>query len=187
MKIISRIRLLAVFSVAGAILMYLYSTASLDSSSVKWESLGAPPSKAIKVVALGFVQTESGDIYQYVRNPSCADNCWIKSDNPLPNSQYSLPLNQCRYLPSLEDYIDSKAVCEYYGTGLSLTITAIDKNGFVYSWVDKFGGEGDSLIRLVSPYFGATAGLFVGLIFVYVDVLKTLQKRMKENGAFEKA
>ena len=187
MKVINRIGLLVLLSGAGAILMYLYGLASLGSSSVKWKSLGAPPSKAMKVVALGFVQTESGDLYQYVRNPGCADNCWIKADNLLPNSQHSLPLDQCGNLPSLEDYIDSKAVCDYYGTGLSLTITAINKDGFVYSWVDKFGGEGDSLIRLVSPYFGAIVGLFVGLIFVLVDVIKSFRKRTKENGAFEKA
>jgi hypothetical protein len=187
MKIINRIGLLVLFSAAGAILIYLYSSASLDSSSVKWQSLGALPSKAIKVIALGLIQTESGDIYQFVPNPSCTDNCWIKSDNPPPDSQHGLPLNQCGDLPSLENYIDSKSVCDYYGTGLSLRITAIDKNGSIYSWDDKFGGEGDSLIRLVSPYFGAMVGLFVGLIVVLVDVLKSFRKRTKENGFIEKA
>ena len=187
MKIISRIGLLALLSLAGAIAMYFYSSVSLNRSSIRWESLGKPPSKAVKVVALGYVQTESGDIYQYDYNSGCENNCWFKSDNPPQNSEYLLPLNHCGDLPPLENYIAAKEVCDYYGTGLALTITAIDKNGSVYSWDDKFGGEGDSLIRLVSPYVGAIVGLFIGLIIVFVDLLKSFRKRTQENGVSEKA
>jgi hypothetical protein len=187
MKIINRIGLLILFSFAGAILVYLYGLASLDSAFVKWESLGMPPSKAMKVAALGYVQTKSGDIYQYVYYSGCQDNCWIKSDTAPSDSEYWLPLNQCGELPSLENFIDYKAVCEYYGTGLSLAITAIDNNGFVYSWDDKFGGEGDSLIRLASPYFGAILGLFVGFIVVFVDLLRSFRKRTQHHSVSEKA
>jgi hypothetical protein len=59
---------------------------------------------------------------------------------------------------------------------MSLAITAIDGNGFVYSWHRNLGGEGDSLIHLVSPLIGAGAGFLVGLIVLLVVSLLDLQK-----------
>jgi hypothetical protein len=188
MKIVKRIGLLVLFSLAGAILMYLYSSASLRGSFVKWESLGKPPNKAIKVVAPGYVQTESDDIYQSVHKPGCNDNCWAISDNTPPNSEYWLPLNNCTDLPPLDNYVDSKAVCEYWGVGISLTVYAVDKDGFVYSWDHRLG-EGDYMFDSIAPFIGAIAGfiigLFVLLVILFSDLLKWLQKRAQESSIAE--
>jgi hypothetical protein len=178
MKIVKRIGLLVIFSVAGAIIMYFYSSASVHGAFIQWESLGTPPGKAVKVIALDYVKTESGDTYQH-----CGNDCWVKSDNPIPDSEY-LSLKNCGNLPPLTNYIDFKAVCEPYGLGVSLKIVAIDKNGFVYSWHQNLGGEGDGLILLLSPFIGAVAGFFVGCIMLltilFSDFLEWLQKRAEK-------
>jgi hypothetical protein len=184
MKMAKRVGLLFAFSLAGAIIMYLYISASLRGAFVKWESLGKPPGKAIKVVALGYIRTESGDIYKYDHKSGCDDNCWIRSENFPPDSEFWLSLSACGNLPSLDRFVDSKAVCQHWGPGISLTIEAIDKNGYVYSWDHRLG-EGDWMIHLLSPFIGAIAGFIIGipalLGILFSDLLKWLRKRAQEN------
>ena len=189
MKIFKRIALLVLFSFAGAISLYLYSSASLNGSLVKWESLSKPPDRAIHVVALGFVKTESGDIYRYTNEHGCIDDCWVKTDN-LPSHSESLPLENCVDLPSLVNFADSKAVCQHWGPGISLTINAIDAKGYVYSWEHRLG-EYDWAAHNLSPLVGGIAGLLVAipiLLFVlYFDWLGRLQKRTQQRDVSGKA
>jgi hypothetical protein len=180
MKMAKRIVLIVAFSLAGAMIMYLYNSASLRGMFVRWEPLGRPPGKAIKVLALGYVQTEAGTIYQHVNGPGCGDDCWVKSDNFPPNSEFGLPSSACGNLPALERFVDSKAVCEHWGPGVSLSIEAIDNLGYVYSW-NHMLGEGDYTIHLFSPLIGVAAGFLVGIPFLlailFSDLLKWLRKR----------
>jgi hypothetical protein len=184
MKVIKCIWLLIFFSLTGAILLSQYSSASMRGSFVQWESLGKPSSKAVKVVALDYVKTESGEIYQYVHEFGCGNSCWVISDNPPSDSEYWLPLDDCGNVPPLDNYVDSKAVCEHWGPGISLTIYAIDNNGFVYSWNHRLG-EGDSLFHFLSPYIGAISGFIIGfivlLVIMFSDLLMWFQKRAQKR------
>jgi hypothetical protein len=189
MNMAKRIGVLLIFSIGGAFIMYLYGWASLQRSFVKWESLGKPPGIAIKVVALDYVQTISGDIYHYVYKQDCNDNCWVKSGSPSNDSGSVLPLDGCGELPPLNNFVDSKAVCRYYGTGRSLTIEAIDSKGYVYSWDYTFGGEWNGAIPWLSAFIGTAAGLFIGLIVLlvnmYLDLLKGMHKRAQQKSISE--
>ncbi len=196
MYIVKRIGLPVLFSLAGAIIMYLYGWASLQRAFVQWKSLGKPPSNAIKVVALDYVQTASGDVYQYTYNykQGCNGLCWVKSDNPPPESESGvwLPLSACGDLPTLDRFVDSKAVCRdrAFG-GIVLTIEAIDRDGFVYSWEYAFGGEWSAATPWLTSLIGAVAGLLIGLIVLLVilfsDLFKWLHKRAQQKGVSEKA
>ncbi len=193
MYITKRIGLPVLFSLAGAIIMCVYDWASLQRAFVQWESLGRPPSNAIKVVALDYVQTASGDLYQYSYKQGCKGRCWFKSDVPPPESESGvwLPLSACGDLPNLDKFVDSKAFCRdrTFG-GISLTIEAIDRDGFVYSWAYNFGGEWSAAEPWFALFVGAVAGLLIGLIILLVilfsDWFKWLKKRAQQKGISEK-
>ncbi len=194
MYIVKRIGLPVLFSLAGAIIMYLYGWASLQRAFVQWKSLGKPPSNAIKVVALDYVQTASGDVYQYTYNykQGCNGLCWVKSDNPPPDSETWLPLSACGDLPKLDKFVDSKAFCRDRDMwARSLTIEGIDNNGFVYSWDYTIGGEWAYATPWLSSFIGAVTGLLVGFIILIVilfsDLFKWLHKRAQQKGVSEKA
>jgi len=190
MYIIKRISLPVLFSLAGATIMFLYGWASLQREFVQWKSLGKPPSGAIKVVALDYVQTASGDLYQYTYayKQGCNGLCWVKSDNPPPESESGvlLPLSACGDLPNLDRFVDSKASCRdrAFG-GISLTVEAIDRDGFVYSWDYTMGGEWSGATPLITSFIGAVAGLLIGLIILLVilllDLFKWLKKRAQQK------
>jgi hypothetical protein len=189
MYIVKRIGLLAIFSLAGAVIMYIFGQASMYGAFNQWEPLGKPPGNAVKLIAFDYVQTASGDIYEYDYKEGCTDDCWVRSDAPtLDDSNYDLPPDACSDLPkpALDNFVDSRTVCELYGVGLSMTIEAIDKKGFVYSW-GYATGEWDSAIPWVSSFIGAAAGLIIGLVvllvILYLDLLKWLQKRAQQKGA----
>lgn len=192
MYIIKRIGLPVLFSLAGAIIMFLYGWASLQREFVQWKSLGKPPSNAIKVVALDYVQTASGDLYQYSYKQGCNGRCWFKSDATPLDMETWLPLSACGELPNLDKFVDSKAFCRDRDMwARSFTIEAIDNKGFVYSWDYTMGGEWDYAIPWLSSFIGAVAGLLIGLIILlvilFLDFFKWLKKRAQQKGVSEKA
>ncbi|MGB2964485.1 MAG: hypothetical protein WBB69_10925 [Anaerolineales bacterium] len=184
MKIIKRVGLLVFFSFIGAIVLYLFSLASLNGKYVKWESLGKPPGEATKIVSIGYVQLESGEIYHYVPKPNCDDNCWAKVNDFPPVSEDLFSLDSCGNLPKLDTFKDSLVVCEPWGPGISLTINAIENDGFVYSWNHKLG-ENNSMFHFFSPIIGAIGGFVIGsiilLVMLFFDLLNWLQKRAQEK------
>ena len=168
--------------------MYIFGPASLYGAFNQWDALGKPPGGAVKFIAFNYVRTASGDIYKYSYKEGCTDDCWVISASPTPDdSKYDLPPDACSgfQTPAMDNYVDTREACELYGVGFSMTIEAIDKNGFVYSWRDTTG-EWDGLIPLISSFIGAAAGLIIGLIvllvILYFDLLKWLQKKAKQKG-----
>ena len=184
MKIIKGLGLLALFSLAGAGSMFLYSFASLRGVFVKWENLGRPPSsRAIEVVGLGYVYTDLGEIYQHSPKSDCNAGCWDRVDSVTPAPEFLLPLDDCGGLPSLTKYGDSKAFCEDWGFGTRMVVYAIDSEGLVYYW-DNLLGEGYEIIRVFGPFFGAVIGLLSGifillLIWFWKLVIPLQKKRAK--------
>jgi len=142
MYIVKRVGLLAIFLLAGAIIMYIFGRASLQGAFNQWEPLGKPPGNAVKFVAFDYVQTASGDIYVYDYKEGCTDDCWVISITPTPDDSEIRPSFRClqRFtctgLGQLCGFTDSLRT---YGVGLSMTIEAIDKKGFVYSW--RYGNQ----------------------------------------------
>ena len=181
MKVAKYIGMLFVFSIVGAVSLFFYGTGIFKGSFVKWEPLGKPPGKVIKILEPGYVEAETGEIYQYVVKVGCGDECWVLSDNTLRDYDDSLylrelPLSECANFPSLDNYVKSKAACELWMTGKSLSIYAIDDNGFVYSWYHKIADGYDVWVRKLFPFVGAFLGFFVGLIvlllYLFFNFLK---------------
>lgn len=179
MKIINRLGLIILFSIVGAIAMHFYNLLERKGTFVQWEALGKPPSTVIKLLGLGYVQTESGDIYQHSVKIDCGDKCWFKSDNPQLDSEYWLPLETCVDLPSISDFVDSKAICMLWGEDILLNIDAIDQNGNVYSWRHL---SSSNIIYSLAPYVGAIIGFLFGCVVIigllFSDLVKEQQKEI---------
>lgn len=190
MTISRRIVLVLLFSLAGAVGMYIYSSASMNGSLVEWKSLGKPPGGAIKVIAQGFVQTATGDVYEYTYKQDCVNDCWVKSESPPADLGYFFPLESCIDLPPLDNFVNSMAFCEPWGPGISLTVYAIDSNGFVHYWNHRLG-EWDWPAHALSPFIGAIIGFLASLPFLLIvwfyDLLEWLQKRAQNRESAGKA
>lgn len=180
---VKRIGLLVLFSIVGAIIMYLYYSAELSGFFEKWESLGKPPDRVTKLIGLRYVQTESGEVYQYTSQPNCRDNCWLKVDTtPDLHTEFQLPIDGCINFnsPSVKNYVDSIAICEWWGNGKSLTVDALDKSGEIYSWRHRYMEA--YLYDLILPCVGTIIGFIVGLfILVYSWALKQQNKIVSET------
>jgi hypothetical protein len=186
--IVKRIGLLLIFVIIGAIISFVFFNVRSRGTFVKWDNLGTPSGKVVKVVWADYVKTESGDLYHYEYNSSCTVDCWIKSDEVAPpiDSENWMPLDQCidlYNLPSLKNFTDSKIVCEYSGPGIRLTITAIDEAGNVYSW-RRGTGETDGNFIFFSPFIGAFYGFLaiapVLIVSFLIDIGNWIKKKMKQ-------
>lgn len=190
MKLNRRVAFVLLSSLAGAIGLYLYCSASINGSLVEWESLGKPPGGATKVISQGLVETTTGDVYDYTYQQNCVDGCWIKSDASSSDSEFFLPLESCIDLPPLDNFVNSMGFCEPWGPGISLTVYAIDSNGFVYYWNHR-RGEWDWPAHILSPFIGAFIGFFVSLPILLVvsfnDLLEWLQRRAQQRETVRKA
>ncbi len=183
MKILQRIGLLFLFAMIGAVIFPVVVNASTYGAFTTWESLGKPPETPVEIIQPGYVKTTSGQIYQQ----NCNSGCWEKIDAAPADTQENLKLSACgNVLPSLDDYVTSKVVCHRWGVGTYLSIYAIGKDGFVYSW-DYSIGEGTGLMLGLSPFIGAAAGFVIGSIILafvlFSDWVAHLEKRAKEKAA----
>ena len=180
-----RIGLLFIFSVIGAIVFVIFAKASVNGVFVQWKNLGKPSETPIEVIRPGYIKTDTGNIYRHNYSQDCDLGCWEKVDALPPDVTTDWKLSTCGNLPSLKNYIDNKVVCEPWGVGTSLTIYAIGKDGFIYTWHHSLD-EGTSMMLDFSPFFGAVAGFVVGVIVVLIglfsDLLDWLQQRAIKKG-----
>jgi len=186
MKLIKRLAFLGMLAIIGAIGLHAYARASLDGAFIKWKSIGAPPQKAVKIIAPHYVQVQSGQIYKDVFSAECPEGCWILSEKPIQYPQEELPLSTCGYLPNVEEFESSAAFCQQWGPGTLLTVQGIDKDGIVLSWSRSYG-ESNEIVLFFAPYAGALGGALIGLIALlpvtFSDLLKWMSKRSQAKRA----
>jgi hypothetical protein len=188
MKIIKRLLWLIPFSLAGAAIAFIFVVASLQGRFEKWQSLGAPPEKAIKIVALDTVETSSGLLYKY--KAYCDKDCWVETQNIPTEFEPMQPIEQTEcigkgYHPSITNFVDAKATCLYGGSSPNVIsyINAIDKDGTVYSWSRSSTENGNVFFDV--PYYGAILGSLVGIFVVLIrllfDWIDWLQKKAEKK------
>lgn len=169
MSLAKRIGVLILLPLAGALVALALAIASLEGLFVMWKSLGKPPEKAVKIIAIAsglYVETESGRVYSYEGSYSCGDKCWVASKYPEPDPTPYFTLDACGSLPSFVHAIDTKALCEPWGPGSYLSVYAIRNDGNVFVWQHRVG-EGNTIWILMSPFVGAPIGFLVAIIIVF--------------------
>ena len=190
MYLIKRARLFLLFPFLGAIIMCIVGGIALQRGFGKWEPLGKPSDHIFKIIGPAHVQTKSGDVYQYGVHPGCENECWAKTADPLIDSEFWLPIDNCGELPDLSEFVDSLAVCNYYGLGFSLTILAVDEEGNVYRWNEKIDEEDDSSIPYLYSLAGGAVGLLIGVFVLFAvmfsDLLNWLRRREQGVDSSEK-
>jgi hypothetical protein len=140
----------------------------------KWEMLGRPTTTdLIKLIRMDYVQSATGDIYQFRYPPECTSNCWAKVETlpPVLDTVNSLSLQNCNDsfdMPSVRHFLDSVSECKRWGTGILLKVQAIDEAGNVQMWRKGQDDFGDPLMLVSSPFLGAIYGLILAIILTVI-------------------
>ncbi len=166
-----RIGILLLAPVVGAVLFFVFSSLQIHGVFSGWESLGKPPEKAVKILAIAhglWVQTESGRVYRSEIVATCTENCWVLASSPEPDPPSFFPVDTCGILPSLDHSIDTKATCEAWGPGSSLYVYSIRDDGYVFVRNHRIS-EGDSMRYVFSPCIGAAVGFILGVFILLVS------------------
>ncbi len=139
----------------------------------KWEVLSRPVATPNKLLRLNYVQTVTGDIYEYQYTQTCTSGCWAKV-NTLParlDANILLPLKDCEDafdIPSVNRFSDSVIECRRSGTGISLMLQAIDRDGNIQMWRKGQDDFGDPIMLLMSPFVGAILGFVITIVVLMV-------------------
>jgi len=152
----------------GALLAFVLAVGNIEGWFVLWESLGKPPEKAVKIIAIThglWVETAAGHVYSHEGNPGCGDKCWVVSSYPESDPLPYFPLTACGEGPALARAIDMKAICSPWGPGHCLSVYAIRDDGKVFVW-EHCVGEGNTIELLYSPFLGALIGFLAAVIIV---------------------
>jgi hypothetical protein len=166
-----RVGALILLPLAGALIAFALGYTYLEGRFVIWQSLGKPPEKAVKLVAIArglWVETESGRVYHYDGTASCGDRCWVASDYPAPDPPPYFTIDRCGWAPSFTQAIDTKAICEPWGPGSYLYVYAIRKDGNVFMWEHGIGEE-NSLEFVLSPCMGGATGLLAAISVILAN------------------
>src|SRR5689334_9225534 len=78
--------LLVLFTLSGALLSFIYASALSGGLLIEWQPLGYPSDPAVKVVDIGYVQTQSGNIYHF-SCLNCSGGNWEQVGNVTKNEQ----------------------------------------------------------------------------------------------------
>src|SRR5262245_5483880 len=98
------IRALFLFSLSVAVISFVYGFTLSGGLLVHWQSLGFPGEEhAVKVLEIGYVQTQSGNIY-YFSCSGCpkgnwAEGGWERVDKVTSKEFYVSSSNNCGTLP----------------------------------------------------------------------------------------
>ncbi len=159
----------------GSIFSCLFFSARMRGTFTKWEMLGRPTSTPIKLIRMDYVESATREIYKFQYTERCTSNCWVKVETlpPALDTIDLLPIENCNQsfnIPSVHRFADSVIECKRWGTGILLTVQAIDQAGNVQMWRKGQDDFGDGLMVLMSPAIGAILG-FVATILVFIVIL----------------
>ena len=139
---------LFLYSTCVGFVLYVFAALSTGGAFEEWVNLGLVNSeKAMKFVEIGFVETETGNIYrkeyldgvdstwQLVEDVSDSHDCL---QNEYPNCYYSISDTDCGSLTFVpfhsKDFLDYEEACLAWGVGLVKVAYAISNNGELYYW-----------------------------------------------------
>jgi hypothetical protein len=177
---------LVLFSSAFALISYSYGYVIYRGILQSWIFWGRPNSeKVVEVLDIGYVQTESGNIYR-LSCLECRNADWERVNNIVTDpDQIRLSLDDCVALPFLpllrKDFVDSKKACIVSGShmGTAKWVFAADKYGNIYSWRFAIGDLVGMAEELRFSIVGGELGLIVGVIVILLMVLKIFGKKTK--------
>jgi hypothetical protein len=159
--------------ILGGVFSCLFFSARMRGTFTKWESLGRPIKTPNKLIRMNYVETVSGDIYEFQYAETCTSNCWVKVDSLPPrfDEMELLPLDACDRafdIPSVNHFSNSVIECWRWGTGIRLDVQAIDRDGNIQMWSKGQDDFGSGLLVLMSPIIGVVLGFITAIIVLIV-------------------
>lgn len=151
----------------SSVILYLQN----ESMFVDWVKIGKPPTgNAVRIIGSSLIQTSSGEFYKfrYYKKDLSKTN-WVRLQNPTPTESNPECIKNIKFI-SLEEFSETHNFsqthinCEKAG---SITITAIDNQGNIFSWqLVRFIPE-DIILILFSPFCGGVFGFLV-IAFIWI-------------------
>jgi hypothetical protein len=184
---------LILYTFSVCFIAYLYATATSGGLLVEWQLLGFPSfsDRASKILEIGYIQAQSGNIYHWTNPYSRLDGQWEKVDEIKTDPSFpifpSCDSGSLSFLPMKRDnFIDFKEACIYLGPGPSKTAYAIDDSGQVYLWfhgVGEYGGIERIIHTVVWGTYSCGFGIFLILLFAGVNFFK---RKFRSQNQMEK-
>ena len=171
--------LLIILPLLGSVFACLFFWAVMRGTFTKWEILSQRATTPVKLIRMNYVQTITGDIYEFQYSEQCPNRCWVKVETapPLLNTMDLLPMESCRRsfdIPSVSRFSDSVIECWRWGTGIRLDVQAIDREGNVLMWQEGQDDFGDALMLTSSPILGAVSGFVLALLLLVIVLIRAL-------------
>jgi ABC-type antimicrobial peptide transport system permease subunit len=162
-----RVRIVLLASGVGAVLGLLFGFLAIKGTFEGWNSLGAPPGKAVGILAGDlrdvYVETENGRLY------SCrqfSNECWVETGRPqeLPESSYPCEHPSFRIGFPPGQVVDSLEI-QYCGVDLftEANYVLLD-DGSVWVWRHGGGSSGSFVLLSGSLILGLLLGLLSGVL-----------------------
>lgn len=128
---------------------------------------------------MNYVETITGDIYEFQYSEQCPNRCWVRIDTvpSLLDSMELIPIENCKDtfdIPSVERFSDSVIECNHWGPGVRIDIQAIDRNGNIQMWQKGIDDFGDPLMLAYSPVIGAVGGLILAILLFVIALVRGL-------------
>jgi hypothetical protein len=171
--------LLIILPLLGSVFACLFFWAVMRGTFTKWEILSQPATTPVKLIRMNYVQTITGDIYEFQYSEQCPNRCWVKVDTvpPMLDTMDMLPLEDCKSsfdFPSVNRFSDSVIECWRWGPGIRLDAQAIDRDGNVQMWQKGIDDFGDPLLLTASPILGAVGGFILALLLLVIVLVRAL-------------
>jgi hypothetical protein len=171
--------LLIILPLLGSVFACLFFWAVMRGTFTKWEILSQPATTPVRLIRMNFVQTITGEIYEFQYSEQCPNRCWVKVETvpPMLDTTDLLPMESCQRsfdIPSVSRFSDSVIECWRWGTGIRLDVQAIDREGSVLMWQEGQDDFGDALMLTSSPILGAVSGFILALLLLVIVLVRAL-------------
>ena len=189
-KIIKGIGFLLLSALVSFVIVLIFGYLSYNGLFQRWHRIGTlNGERIIKIIDIGVVETESGDLYQH--NPFSTgifDNVaqWIKI-NDISNIRIweASRLEHCQtfsFLPFGQSFfIDSKKAC-VDRVGTATLVYAINKQGDLYIWFNNHGWEYNGFGEfVVFPIFAAFLGTIIGIFIMVINSVIKYKRRKNKS------
>jgi len=128
---------------------------------------------------MNFVQTITGEIYEFQYSEQCPNRCWVKAETvpSILNTTDLLPIENCRRsfdIPSINRFLDAVIECWRSGTGIRVNVQAINREGNIQMWQEGQDDFGDALMLTTTPLFGVVVGFVLALLILIIALIRVL-------------
>ena len=162
-----------------------YLRARQTGAFSRWQSLGAPPGRAVNIVTgdrdVVYVRTAAGVIYGCTHAEAYEPvNCWGVAQEPLlvdRKARFGVRLYTGEVKPPAGTLVDTLHVTVWYAEDAFETRYALLQDGTVWMWEYDRGAYWTLLILIVGPLAGLAVGIAASVLLWVAAGLRSSRQR----------